>query len=181
MKEKFMFISGFRFRHMKKLATTKMVFILTGIASTIWFILRVVPKPQRATYPCMRAAAPIMSSFIIWALAVLGISAGYKKAKSNFTKSRYIYSGLFGIAFVLSAILVFSQNAETIYARYFAPAPQALAPIGTGKGIFPGRVAWTYNNNAAKWTGSGNFWAAGVNNQSAYNLAFTAGIKFRWY
>jgi uncharacterized membrane protein YuzA (DUF378 family) len=43
-----------------KSAWAKIVFIVLGISSTIWFLVRVIPKPQRATYPCMRAAAPIM-------------------------------------------------------------------------------------------------------------------------
>ena len=69
--------------------SVKTLFILTGIASTAWFLFRVIPKPQRATYPCMRAAAPMMSSFVIWSLSFLGITEGYKKTKLNFAKSRY--------------------------------------------------------------------------------------------
>jgi hypothetical protein len=38
--------------------SNKFLFILLGIVSTIWFIIRVVPKPSRASYPCMQAAAP---------------------------------------------------------------------------------------------------------------------------
>jgi uncharacterized protein (DUF362 family) len=52
----------------------------------------------------------------------------------------------------------------------------AANPAGTPKGIFPGRVAWVYNPNAAKWTGTGNYWDAAVNPQAEYNKSFTAGI-----
>jgi hypothetical protein len=38
----------------------KILFIIMGVASTLWFLIRVIPKPQRAAYPCMRAAAPVM-------------------------------------------------------------------------------------------------------------------------
>jgi hypothetical protein len=30
-------------------------FTVMGIASLIWFLVRVIPKPSRATYPCMNA------------------------------------------------------------------------------------------------------------------------------
>ena len=32
-----------------KSALPKIVFITLGISSTIWFLIRVIPKPQRAT------------------------------------------------------------------------------------------------------------------------------------
>lgn len=33
-----------------------------GLFSTIWFLVRVIPKPSRANYPCMQTAAPLMSA-----------------------------------------------------------------------------------------------------------------------
>jgi len=47
----------------------KIVYILISAMATIWFLVRVIPKPSRAMYPCMQLAAPIMSSFVIWILA----------------------------------------------------------------------------------------------------------------
>jgi hypothetical protein len=173
----FTFMKGLNFKPKNKLISTKAAFILAGILSTVWFLLRVIPKPQRAMYPCMRAAAPIMSSFVIWTLSVLGMMVAFKKAKSNLAKSRFVFTALFAVAFLLSAIFVLSQNGETIYAKYFSSARAVTAPTGTGKGIFPGRVAWTYSSNAAKWTGSGNFWTSSVNSQPDYNASFTAGIN----
>ena len=41
---------------MKKLAE-KIFFPVIGTLSLIWFLVRVIPKPSRAAYPCMRAAA----------------------------------------------------------------------------------------------------------------------------
>lgn len=43
-----------------------------GISSTVWFLVRVVPKPSRATYPCMQAAAPMMSAFVVYLLSFTG-------------------------------------------------------------------------------------------------------------
>jgi hypothetical protein len=41
------------------------VAILAGLASLVWFLVRVIPKPSRAFYPCQRAAAPLASGFVI--------------------------------------------------------------------------------------------------------------------
>jgi len=46
------------------------LFFLMGIISTIWFLIRVIPKPSRATYPCMRVAAPIMSGFVVYLISL---------------------------------------------------------------------------------------------------------------
>src|SRR6516164_6451570 len=37
-----------------------------GLFSVFWFLIRVIPKPSRALYPCQRVAFPIASSFVIW-------------------------------------------------------------------------------------------------------------------
>jgi hypothetical protein len=42
---------------------------LTGLASLIWFLIRVIPKPTRAAYPCQRMAVPLASGFIVWGLS----------------------------------------------------------------------------------------------------------------
>jgi len=47
----------------KSISHTKLAFLIIGIGSTVWFLMRVIPKPTRAGYPCMKAAAPIMSGF----------------------------------------------------------------------------------------------------------------------
>ena len=40
-----------------------------GLSSTLWFLIRVIPKPSRAYYPCMQAAAPMMSAFVTYMLS----------------------------------------------------------------------------------------------------------------
>ena len=37
----------------------KIAFFVLGGASLIWFLIRVIPKPRRAGYPCMKAAVPL--------------------------------------------------------------------------------------------------------------------------
>lgn len=174
----------------------KAAFIFAGVVSTVWFLVRVIPKPQRAAYPCMRAAAPVMSSFVIWCLSVVGMLTTWRKAKASLLRSKYVYAGLFGFVFLLFAITFLIQNSGKLSAMLIDSAVTPNAPIGTGKGIYPGRVVWVYNPEAAKWTGTGYYWAVAANPQSQYNKSFTAGINaltggsndadswdkiFRWY
>jgi hypothetical protein len=36
----------------------KACFLAAGLLALAWFLIRVLPKPSRATYPCQRAAFP---------------------------------------------------------------------------------------------------------------------------
>ena len=64
-------------------AKAKIIFIVTGVAALLWFLIRVIPKPSRATYPCQRAAFPIASAFVIWLTATVGGFFVFKKIKNK--------------------------------------------------------------------------------------------------
>jgi hypothetical protein len=40
--------------------------IVSGAAALLWFLVRVIPKPSRASYPCQRAAFPVATGFVLW-------------------------------------------------------------------------------------------------------------------
>jgi hypothetical protein len=63
----------------KKVFTHKAGFILLGISSTVWFLIRVIPKPQRSNFPCMEAAAPMMSGLVVYLLSLWGTVAAYQR------------------------------------------------------------------------------------------------------
>ena len=49
----------------------------------------------------------------------------------------------------------------------FVPVDPPDTPIGTARGIYPGRVAWSYNTNACNWDGvSSYWWSTQFNNQA---------------
>src|SRR5690242_5226429 len=54
-----------------------------GLVSLIWFLVRVIPKPIRATYPCQRIAAPVASSFVVWLLGIVGSAVAWRKARQK--------------------------------------------------------------------------------------------------
>ena len=146
----------------------KFTFIAMGIASTVWFLIRVIPKPSRATYPCMRVAAPVMSGFIIWLLSVSGAIASYRKAKLHIRRSNYLYASLFVLAAILFSIIFFAHNSGTVSAK---PAADWVIipnkPVGSAKGLFPGRVVWIHDPLLATWDGkSGNWWDENAVSQS---------------
>lgn len=77
--------------------TSRWAFWLLGIAgllSLVWFLIRVIPRPSRAAYPCQRVAAPLAGGFVVWALGLLGSVSAFAKAKRNLRRSRYIIAGL---------------------------------------------------------------------------------------
>ncbi len=84
----------------------RLLLIVMGIMSTIWFLVRVIPKPSRAYYPCMQVAAPLMSGFIVYLLSLGGISLAFRKVKQNISRGRYLATVMFLL--IAAAGLVFT-------------------------------------------------------------------------
>jgi hypothetical protein len=142
-----------------KQTISRIMFFALGIASTIWFLIRVIPKPQRATYPCMRAAAPLMSTFVIYLLTLSGSVMASRKAKIHLLRARYLYSGLFFTIAIASAFLFFARRTEDVSASGVdTNSLISNSPIGVEHGIFPGRVVWVFDPEVAKWDGSNMYW-----------------------
>ena len=137
----------------------KLVFWVGGISATAWFLLRVIPKPSRASYPCMQAAAPVMSTFVIYLLTLFGTMTALRKARQHFRSARYSYAVLFFVLAIGSFFLFTSNNTERIYAqaRNFIML-ESNAPVGVGHGIFPGRVVWAFDPKVATWDGTNKYW-----------------------
>jgi hypothetical protein len=119
--------------------------------STVWFLIRVIPKPIRATYPCMRVSAPIMSGFVIYLLAVAGLTAISRKSKKKIFNVRY-WSMFLLLTGVIAAMAISpSNNTETAFQTTETRTGHEDSPnepIGVPKGIFPGRVVWVWNPDA---------------------------------
>src|SRR5512145_2004122 len=72
-----------------------------GLVSLVWFLIRVVPKPSRAAYPCQRVAAPLASTFILWLTGLIGSTLAWRKARRLSAQSRYVLAGVFAAVAVL--------------------------------------------------------------------------------
>lgn len=134
----------------------KLLFILIGLLSTIWFLVRVIPKPSRASYPCMRAAKPFMSGFIAYIIGLSATLFSYNRSKRNFINARYIVAFTFLLITIFSAIFTLTHDSIPVYANSkLLLAPNQ--PIGRAQGIFPGRVVWMWNPNATNENCTNNF------------------------
>ena len=169
----------FRFKkYLGSISHTKLAFFFLGIGSTVWFLFRVIPKPSRASYPCMRASAPFMSAFVIYLIGLASTIYLFKEKKGR----HFLLKGIMGIVFVVSMLISFrasTPNTEfaLVDASYFVPND----PIGVAKGIFPGRVAWVYNpdvTNANMANTASDYWALDKNcNQVLVDSMLTSGIR----
>jgi hypothetical protein len=106
----------------------------------------------------MQAAAPLMSGLVVWILAISGATFGFHRAKRKLAEARY-FSALFFTVLAIAAISVYTlqSGAKPAVAK---PATwyKANNPLGTAKGIFPGRVVWGHNPHIASWDGETGFW-----------------------
>jgi uncharacterized protein (DUF362 family) len=158
---------------------SKILFFIFGISSTVWFLIRVIPKPSRATYPCMKATAPFMSAFILYLLSLSTSIFVFKKYKIKFLQTRFMLS------FVMIAIALFSftQSTDRQLDLVALDSFVANAPIGVAKGIHPGRVVWVHDSKAVNQsyntTNSNNeYWCNDDNcNQTIVDSLLNAGIE----
>ncbi|MCK9559432.1 MAG: DUF362 domain-containing protein [Candidatus Marinimicrobia bacterium] len=127
---------------------SRLLFPIVGLMALIWILIRVIPKPSRVTYPCMRVAMPIASGFIAYLIGIIVSATAFMKAKKLFAKSRYIMATGFVIMGVLASFLIFHNSSETAYASYSTIVHEANLPMGVAQGIFPGRVVWVHNPDA---------------------------------
>jgi len=129
----------------------RLLFFLMGIISTIWFLLRVIPKPSRATYPCMQVAAPLMSGFVVYLISLGGITLALRKAKQRLISARYVASGCFIIAALTGLVFALTNGAQNSAASTLpgtGPDDGPNQPIGKALGVNPGRVVWIWNPEA---------------------------------
>jgi len=122
-------------------------FSAMGFCSLVWFLVRVIPKPSRAAYPCQRAAFPLASGFVVWVTAVLGSAFAWRKLRRR--DARFWQAWMWGAAaLALAALVVTSLPSVRAWA---GNPPHGI--YGAAKGIFPGRVVWVHAPEATSWAG----------------------------
>ena len=124
-----------------------LLFPLVGFLALIWIIIRILPKPGRLQYPCMKVAAPLASGFLVWTagLAISGLALF--KARHWFKKSERMIALMFTFIGIISLLLVFGHR-EPARASFTTVQHEANQPMGEAKGLFPGRVVWVYDPDA---------------------------------
>ena len=131
---------------------------VTGLISLLWFLIRVVPKPSRACYPCQRIAAPLAGGFVVWIGGLICSTFLYQRARKLMNRSKYILSGLFAGLAVLVLWIAFSSMYNKATMAAFSPSEASNNPIGIAKGLNPGRVTWAWDPNSTSWDGLSGYW-----------------------
>ncbi len=164
----------------------KLVFIVMGVVSTVWFLIRVIPKPVRATYPCMRVAAPFMSGLVTYLLAVGGLTVLSRKLKRKVINVRFGATVLLLTGVIFAMAIIPSGTTDPVFQveeTKEGPEDGPNQPFGEAKGIYPGRVVWVWNPDATNENFEHNslddykfFWQPENNNPEVIAKMFKDGI-----
>lgn len=151
-----------------KLSYSKTGFIIISIVATMWFLIRVIPKPSRATYPCMRAAAPFLSGLVVYLLSLFGGKAAFIGFKKSWSKSNYLVAFGFLFLTISTFILFLGYNSNLSFGKNTSiqVSDPANTPIGTAIGYYPGRVVWVYDPTATNQNMKnvkGDYWFQNTN------------------
>jgi hypothetical protein len=156
-----------------------LLFFIMGIFSAVWFLVRVIPKPSRAAYPCMRVAAPFMSGLILYLLSVGGLTIASRKLKRKILSARYP-SALLLMFVVLAAVAITpSSNSITDYRNIIdrtGPDDEPNQPIGTGLGVNPGRVIWDWDPAATNRNCGSYYFKPENTNQKVVSRMFNESV-----
>lgn len=134
----------------------KVTFIAMGVFSMFWVLFRVLSKPQRIDYPCVRAASPIMVSFLSWLFTMGGGIYFFNISKAAMRRKAVILSiGLFLIASVLVTFSTLTGSSPSYASENSLISNNT--PTGTPRGSIPGRVVWIWNPDATNENCTNNF------------------------
>src|SRR5580700_10576480 len=147
-----------------------------GLAALLWILIRVVPKPSRANYPCQQAAIPLASGFIGYLLSFPAAVLAYRKGRENVRRARYFVALLCFLTAGVAGIVHLCTSEQTAHAAFVTNNPPN-APLGQGHGIFPGRVAWVFDPAAVSWNGTGHWYDDAYNNQTAIDGMVSQAVR----
>jgi hypothetical protein len=143
------------------------LFPLMGVLSLLWFCIRVLPKPSRITYPCQRVTAPIATAFIAWILGACSTFSAYKGLRFALARRRMLLASLCATVVVAAGTYTALSSAPPARASFLFPgvlakataqpfdaytAPIPNEPVGTARGLQPGRVVWVHEPDATDHT-----------------------------
>lgn len=138
---------------------SRLLFSLTGWLAIAWFLVRVVPKPSRMLYPCQRAALGIGGGFLAYTMMLFRSLALVQNLRRNLP-------GTLVTALIIITCLLGGGAAAVISDSLYAdpaaaiggPPEESNQPLGTARGIHPGRVVWIQDFDATRWDGKNGLW-----------------------
>ncbi len=158
-------------------------FALLGFFALGWYLARVVPKPDRALYPCQRVAAPLALGFLTYLVSLLATVTAARKTVPLIARKRYVPAlACIGVALFAGAwfLRLSSPDAEAGNEQIIGwkPTEGVDKPIGVGRGIFPGRVVWVRDPSATLWNGNtGHWWDTNATNQGRVDAMLSQSLR----
>jgi len=159
----------------------RLLWPVLGFASLAWFLIRVIPKPSRAAYPCQRAAFPLASGFVLWVVGLLGTGAFLRKSRQLAARARPVASWVCFLLCGLTAVLWFTTSWPVmLFGDPWAPSEPPCSPIGTPRGVKPGRVVWVHDPDATSWDGGSgtNWWQDGNTDASVVSNMLSRSLRW---
>jgi len=152
---------------------------LLAALSLGWFALRVIPKPSRASYPCQRMALSTGGGLLMWLTGALGLTGLLRRLLGKVGSRRWFFvpatlTVLITAGAWLLPVLPLRTSAAAV------PAEGPNAPLGVARGIVPGRVTWSYDPAAAKWSGNHDgthWWDPEQTDQARVDAMLSAGLR----
>jgi Domain of unknown function (DUF362) len=129
---------------------------VAGCVALAWYLVRVIPKPSRAAYPCQQVAGPVGIGFLAYLAGALGLAVAWRKARAYHRQQRLLLMIASAIAAISFGLLIVNQEPGTAMAEAVNEPPNQ--PIGTARGIVPGRVAWVWDPGACHWAETNGAW-----------------------
>jgi len=155
----------------------KIAFPVIGLLAIIWFLIRVIPKPSRAVYPCQQVAAGIGGSFLLYVFGVFTSLSVYDQIRKRVNK-KLAFGFIASVAVLTSITWSIAVSVSEDFIPVLTPPEGANSPMGIAKGMFPGRVAWMQNFNATSWNGeTGNWWDDSNINQTEVNKMLSSTLQ----
>lgn len=154
--------------------------MLAALAALLWFVIRVTPKPSRAAYPCQRAAAPIALGLLGYAASAGVIGVALRTMQRALRQSRKLVAASAlscAVLMVGAGSKLGADDARAAPTGTFSPSDGPNVPIGTARGIMPGRVAWVHDPTAVSYAGSGNWWNNSYNDQKAISAMVADSVR----
>jgi len=134
-------------------------FPVFGAVSLVWFLIRVIPKPSRAAYPCQRVAVPLASSFLVWLAGTVGAMVALHKTRDFLSRARVVLAAAtLSVCLVAGGLALWHTPTGSAGAGTFTPSDPPNQPMGSAGGLHPGRVVWVHDPNATNWNGSTGYW-----------------------
>jgi hypothetical protein len=155
-------------------------FHLAGIAAIIWFLVRVLPRPDRIRYPCQQMSISVAVGYIVfwsllWSAIFHGLGLWIRRVRYKTAAIAPVILVVVVLIFSISSnVYAVDEKQENAINRW-DPIPKE--PIGTPQGYKPGRVVWSWDVNASQEDLDGYWWKKQNNNQTVQDKMLSLGLK----